>query len=239
MNYIEGLQQLPLEFQPNERLDFNLFVAGVNAECCSRVQLLVSGDANQIYVWGHSGVGKSHLLQAVCQQATQHGVRAAYLPLRQLSDHPPAVLDGLESFELLIVDDLQAIAGDQDWEQALFALYNSARDSGHRLLFAADSSPRGLMLQLPDLSSRLAWGEVYHLQALTDQEKSAALIRRAEARGIELPPEVANYLLRRTVRDMSGLMAWLDHLDQAQLAAQRRLSIPFVKTLLERSSLTS
>lgn len=235
---VDGLQQLPLEFMPSERLDFSLFVAGANDECCSRVQLLVSGGASQIYIWGGAGAGKTHLLQAVCQQAARDNVRAAYLPLRQLSGHETGLLEGLEQFELLVVDDVQAIAGDEGWEQGIFALYNSARDSGCRLLFAADSSPRGLLLQLPDLVSRLSWGEVYHLQPLSDPDKCQALIKRAEARGIELPPEVANYLLRRTVRDMGGLMAWLDHLDQAQLAAQRRLSIPFVKTLLERSNLT-
>lgn len=235
---VDGLQQLPLEFLPNERLDFSLYVAGANQECFSRVQLLANGEASQIYAWGSSGSGKSHLLQAVCQQAAQQDVRAVYLPLRQLSGHQAGLLEGLEQFDLLALDDLQVIAGDEDWEQAVFALYNSARDSGSRLLFAADSSPRGLLLQLPDLISRLSWSEIYHLQPLSDRDKCRALIKRAGARGIELPPEVANYLLRRTVRDMSGLMAWLDHLDQAQLAAQRRLSIPFVKTLLERSNLT-
>jgi len=234
-----NLQQIPLAFQAQERLDFSLFVGGANAACCQQVQWLAGQDRGQVYLWGGSGVGKTHLLQAACQDSAQRQRRPVYLPLRELSGHDPGVLDGLEDCDLIVMDDLQSIAGDADWEQSVFALYNRLRDSGRTMLFAADSSPRGLMLQLPDLSSRLGWGEVYHLQPLSDDDKCLALTRRAAARGIELPAEVANYLLRRTVRNMAGLMDWLDHLDQAQLAAQRRLSIPFVKSLLEDSGLAS
>jgi len=232
------LQQLPLEFQPRERLDFNLFIAGANSDCCQRVQAQAAGESAQVYLWGGSGAGKTHLLQAACQAAVEQARRAVYLPLRDMSGHDPRLLEGLEVFDLIVMDDMQSIAGDTDWERALFTLYNSARDSGRALLITADSSPHGLLLQLPDLASRLGWGEVYHLQPLTDEDKCLALMKRAAARGIELPAEVANYLLRRTVRNMAGLMAWLDHLDHAQLAAQRRLSIPFVKALLEDSGLT-
>jgi len=232
------LQQLPLAIRLSERLDFSLFVAGENSECCRRLQSLATGEATQVYLWGGSGAGKTHLLQATCQLADEAGRRSVYLPLRELGAHEPGLLEGLEEFDLIALDDLQSVAGDPDWEQALFALYNGARDAGRAVLIAADSSPRGVVLQLADLASRLGWGEVYRLQQLTDDDKARALMQRAEARGIELPMEVSNYLLRRTVRNMAGLMAWLDHLDTAQLAAQRRLSIPFVKVLLEESGLT-
>lgn len=231
-----GLQQMPLAIGVNERLDFSLFIAGTNSAVCVRLQTLAGADAGQVYLWGPGGSGKSHLLQATCQLAGQSGLRAAYIPLQQFmhGQQGPELLDGLDSFDLIAVDDLQVIAG-SEWEQAMFGFYNRARDAGRTLLFAADSSPRGLPLNLPDLASRLGWGEVFHLQSLGDDDKREALVRRAAARGLELPDDVANYLLRRTVRDMAGLMAWLDHLDKAQLAAQRRLSIPFVKTLLAQT----
>ncbi|MCS3903891.1 DnaA family protein [Methylohalomonas lacus] len=236
MNAPAGLQQLPLAFTLNERLDFNLFVAGDNAAVCGRLQELAAEGRGQVYLWGAPGSGRSHLLQATCQLAGQHQLRAAYVPLAQFAAHGPGLLEGLEGLDLVALDDLQTVAGQDDWEQALFGLYNSLRDAGRAFVAAADSSPRGLALELADLRSRLGWGEVFHLQPLADDDKREALVRRASARGIELPDEVAVYLLRRTVRDMAGLMAWLDHLDQAQLAAQRRLSIPFVKSLLQESA---
>ncbi len=232
MTVPSGVQQLPLAVALNERLDFSLFVDG-DSGICRHLQSLADTASGQLYLWGAPGCGKSHLLQATCQQAGQHHHRSAFIPLAQFVDHGPALLEGLEAFDLVALDDLHAIAGQSHWEQALFGLYNSIRDAGHALVMTADSSPRGLPLRLPDLGSRLGWGEVFHLQPLTDDDKRKALVRRAAARGIELPDEVATYLLRRTVRDMTGLMAWLDHLDQAQLASQRRLSIPFVKSLLQ------
>lgn len=232
MNVAADPHQLPLGFVFNERLDFNLYVATGNDAACHRLQTQAIGASGQVYLWGARGSGRSHLLQAACQLASQHRHRVAYLPLAQFAEHAPTLLDGLETFELVALDDLQAIAGRRDWEQALFALYNSIHDAGRALLVAADSSPRGLTLDLPDLVSRLSASDIFHLQSLTDDGKREALVRRAASRGIELPGEVAAYLLRRTVRDMTGIMAWLDHLDQAQLAAQRRISIPFVKSLL-------
>lgn len=231
MTVPSGVQQLPLAVALNERLDFSLFVDG-DSGICRHLQSLADTASGQVYLWGAPGSGKSHLLQATCQQAGQHDYHSSFIPLAQFVDHGPALLEGLEAFDLVALDDLHAIAGQSHWEQALFGLYNSIRDAGHALVMAADSSPRGLSLRLPDLGSRLGWGEVFHLQPLKDDDKCEALVRRAAARGIELPDEVATYLLRRTVRDMTGLMAWLDHLDQAQLASQRRLSIPFVKSLL-------
>lgn len=235
MNAPASVSQLPLGFVLNERLDFDLYVATGNEAVCRHLQTQAAAASGQVYLWGARGSGRSHLLQAACQLAGQHRHRVAYLPLAQLAEHGPALLEGLDTFEFVALDDVHTIAGQRDWEQALFVLYNRIRDAGRALLIAADSSPRGLTLDLPDLISRLSAGDIFHLQSLADDGKREALVRRAASRGIELPDEVAVYLLRRTVRDMTGLMAWLDHLDQAQLAAQRRLSIPFVKRLLQDS----
>jgi len=226
-------QQLPLAFRAGERMDLDTFVAGPNSAACEQLQRLGAGVRGRIYLWGGPASGKSHLLQAACGRVARRGQQAAYLPLAELREHGPAILDGLGCFELVALDDLQSIAGETAWEHGLFDFYNRAREADQSLLFAATNSPRGLGLRLADLASRLGWELVFHLQPLTDEHKREALIRHAEARGLELPDEVANYLLRRATRDMGGLLRWLDHIDQAQLAAQRRLSIPFIKSLLE------
>lgn len=228
------LQQLPLAFRLNERLDLDLFVAGPNATVCERLRRLAAGEPAQMYLWGGSGSGKTHLLQAACRLASQHDRRGFYVPLAGLIDREPVILEGLEEFDLVAIDDLQTVAGRMEWQRTLYDFYNRVLDHNRSLLFAAPASPRGLDLQLPDLVSRLGWGLVFHLRPLTDDQKCEALMRRAAARGLDLPDEVAAFLLRRTARDIVGLMTWLDHLDQAQLAAQRRLSIPFVKSLLKQ-----
>lgn len=225
--------QLPLALLTPERIELDLFVAGPNAGICERLRALSTGERGvSLYLWGADGTGKSHLLQATCHAAGEQGVRCAYMPLATLQQHGCAIFEGMETFDLVAVDDLQAIAGRADWEQALFHFFNRMRDRGGSLLFAATASPRGLSMQLPDLVSRLGGGLVFRLQPLSDDDRREVLVRRAAARGFELPEDVAEYLLRRKSRDVTVLIQFLDHLDAAQLAAQRRLTIPFVKTLL-------
>ena len=155
-----------------------------------------------------------------------------YLPLQELLTLAPELLEGLEQQALIAIDDVQAIAGMPQWEEALFHLYNRVRDCGHRLVVSATVAPAGLTLTLPDLTSRLGWGPVFQLAALSDTDKRAALQMRARRRGLELGNEVPEYLLRRCPRDMDSLFSLLNQLDRASLVAQRRLTIPFVRELL-------
>jgi DnaA family protein len=124
------------------------------------------------------------------------------------------------------------VLGDPDWEIALFNLYNSARQLGSHLVVAGDAAPRALAVELPDLRSRLAWGTVYQLLEGDDQEKSEILQFRARRRGLSLSTGVASYIVSRAPRAMDQLLGVLDQLDEASLAQQRALSIPFVKQAL-------
>jgi len=218
-------KQLPLRFRVREEITFDDYLSGPN---CEAVDLLHCGTEPYAYLWGAVGVGKSHLLQAACRTREA----AAYLPLGELVDHDPGVLDGLENLDLVCLDDLERVAGNETWERALCDLYNRLREAGVLLRAAGVVAPTALRLTLADLVSRLGWGPVYHLQALNDPEKATALRLRARSRGMDLPEEVARYLLRHQPRDNASLFKLLDYLDQASLAAQRRLTIPFVRTIL-------
>jgi DnaA regulatory inactivator Hda len=208
---------------------FANFLAGDNA---AALHLLQQGGEPFVYLWGGQGSGRTHLLQAACHAESARGGSPAYLPLAALARAETAVLDGLEQMSLVCLDDLQAVAGQGAWEEGLFHLYNRVRDAGGRLLAAADAGPAVLGVQLADLRSRLSWGPVFQLQSLDDAGKLAALQLRARARGMELGAEVGAYLLRRCPRDMHALFELLERLDQASLAAQRRLTIPFVRELI-------
>jgi DnaA family protein len=220
--------QLPLRIGLRDSATFANFYPGANTGAC---HVLQQSREPFIYLWGASGSGKSHLLQAACHEATADGGQAIYLPL----DEPGialSMLDGLENMALVCLDGLETVAGNREWETALFHLYNRLRDSGNRLLAAGNASPAALGLGLPDLVSRLGWGPVFQLQPLADEDKAAALRLRAINRGMEMPPEVAIYLLQRVPRDMHALFALLERLDESSLAAQRKLTIPFVRQFL-------
>lgn len=186
-----------------------------------------------VFLSGPAGAGITHLLQAACHYCGERDKRAQYLPLDELQVFDPhELLDGLESLDLVCLDNLQAVIGRQNWERALFGFFNTMRDTGRRVVMAATLGPRELPVALPDLQSRLNWGLVFQVQPLDDASKQAALQARAKARGLELTDEVAQYIMHRAPRNTHELFKTLQRLDDASLAEQRRLTIPFVKQTL-------
>lgn len=225
--------QLPLAIGLRDSATFDNFLVGANQASCHALQ---QGGDPFVYLWGASGSGKSHLLQAACHAEDEAGGRVAYLPLHEFVDYPPDLLEGMEQMSLVCVDELQCVAGHMAWQQGLFHLYNRLRDSGRRLLAAGNAAPHALGLALPDLVSRLAWGLVYRLEELDDGQKAEALRLRAGRRGMEMSAEVAAYLLAHGPRDMHRLFGLLEQIDHHSLVAQRRLTIPFVRQLLTQAS---
>ena len=192
---------------------------------------LAGGDGDSsLFLHGPADSGRTHLLQAACHAC---GGSALYLPLREMAAYPAGqVLQDAQSLALVAVDDLQAVAGDRDWELALFNLFNAAQAGGSRLVFAADGAPATLGVALADLRSRLEWGAVFRLPSLSDEQKRAIFEFRASRRGLRLGPETVDYLFRRAPRDLNSLMNLLETLDRASLTEQRALSIPFVREAL-------
>ena len=228
------ISQLTLGVGLKDETTFANYFAGPNALLLQELQKTACGEGERvIYFYGSGGQGNTHLLQACCHEAHQQGLSAVYLPLASLIDYSPDVFEGLESRQLICIDDIHKIAGKPLWEEAVFHAYNRIHDAGGQLIVTAKMAPKSLGLALPDVVSRLSWGLVYQLNALTDTEKLQALIMRAERRGMMLSEEVGKFILTHCPRHMSTLFAALDVLDKVSLATQRKLTIPFVKTVLE------
>lgn len=227
--------QLPLPFNKFDRFDFSQYRPGVNNQIVEHLVQLVSGQEHQLlFIWGEKSTGKSHLLQAACTQASSLNRNVAYIPLIQHSTLSPTLLEGLDQLDVICIDDLQEIAGDTEWELAVFNLFNLMYDSNKPMVFAANVSPKGISVKLADLKSRLAWGVTYHLKPLNEDERFQVLRQRAELRGLILSDEITTYLSRRVPRDMQTLFAFLDKLDEASLVAKKKLTIPFIRELLEQ-----
>ncbi|SDS73020.1 regulatory inactivation of DnaA Hda protein [Halopseudomonas xinjiangensis] len=227
--------QLPLGIKLRDEATFSNFHAGPNAGVVAAVRALAApGDSagSQIYLWGPAGSGRSHLLQAACHEAAAAGSLAMYLPLEEVLAHDASIFEGMEQFDLLCLDQLEVIAGDRAWEEALFHLYNRLNEHGGKLLVAATAAPRALGIELADLASRLGWGVVFQLHSLSDEDKQQMLQLRASLRGLQLSDDVARYILSRGARGMGELFEVLERLDQASLQAQHRLTIPFVKRVM-------
>ncbi len=226
------MQQLPLGVRLPDRAVFASFLLARNAEAVDYVRRLSTGqNAGAVWICGPAGSGKSHLLQAACACASET-VRAGYLPLQDLARLGVDVLEGLRQLECLCIDDLEAVIGQIDWERALFGIVRETEESATRLVVAAKSPPALLHWALPDLGSRLAASAVFQLRPLDEGEQQQALQLRARLRGFELPEETSRWLQRRFPRDMRTLYEILDTLDEAALVAQRRLTVPFIRSVL-------
>ena len=223
-------EQLPLKLALRDDCTLDTFYPGDNQQALTQIKQMAQGRGELfVYLWGREGVGRTHLLQGACYSAQRRG--AVYLSFADALQSP-RVLEGLERLELVCLDDLEKMAGLPLWEEAFFHLYNRLRAVNRRLLVAAACAPKALPVQLADLQSRLTWGITYQLQPLNDEQLLAALQLRAKERGLVLTQEVGTFLIRRCTRSMPDLYLLLEKLDKASLVAQRRLTIPFIKSVL-------
>lgn len=225
---------LPAFFAP--RATFDQFWPGGNEELIHNLRATATGSGEPLlFLWGSPESGKSHLLQAACHCAHRQGRSVSYLPMRELKPSSE-ILDGLEDQHLVAIDDIELGLGEPSLERALFSLYNALRERGHALLITAGRPPAELPTQLPDLRSRWAWGAVYRINPLNEENTLAALDLCARELGLELPHDVKRFLMVRCRRDLGFLRRLLAELDRASLAAQRKLTIPFIKGILEQQT---
>jgi DnaA family protein len=226
------MQQLPLGVRLPDRAVFASFLPARNEQAVEHLrQAAAARLAGTTWLCGPHGAGKTHLLQAVCAQASTT-MTAGYVPLQELARLGVEVLDGLRQLDCLCLDDVDAVVGQMDWERTLFGVFREIEDSGGRLIVTAQTPPALLQWALPDLGSRLAASAVFQLRVLDELEQQAALQLRARLRGFELPEETSRWLQRRYPRDMRKLYELLDTLDDASLVAQRRLTVPFIREVL-------
>ena len=226
--YTDMPQQLILDLLPASAPSLENFVAGRNAAALDALRQCTPGRA--VYVWGPNGVGRTHLLQAVCRahEGRYHGATSAAADLQEL-----ATGDNIGT-RVVAVDDVQQL--DAAGQAAVFALYNRWRESASTakaftIVVAGDRAPLTMEVR-EDLRTRLGWDLVFRLEQLSDEERAQALSSRAAERGQVLTPEVITWLLTHHERDMSRLTALVDALDRYSLARHRPVTLPLLKDLL-------
>ncbi|MDC9728983.1 MAG: DnaA regulatory inactivator Hda [Methyloprofundus sp.] len=225
-------EQLTLQFENNAEQSFASFYTGDNLELISHLKNIVNNSGEQqLFIWGDKGSGKSHLLHASCQEAHNNGFTAFYLNLANPSSEP-SILEGLESFDLVCLDNIQSCSNNKEWELGLFNFYNRQRANDRRLLISGDCPPKFLMIQLPDLKTRLNWGLTLKIQELSDENLIAAFTCKAKYIGLDISPTVGEFIKKNYSRDAANLWLLLPKLEQATLVAKRKLSIPFLKNIL-------
>lgn len=220
------MRQLLLEWGAAKPQTLDSFVVGKNQELTALLQLIsehaaTTLDKRFVMIWGENGSGKSHLLHSL---AAAGGAR--YLPGQSAASDFEFAADT----HLYLLDDCESLSDEA--QIAAFALFNQVRESGGVMVAAATLPPAQLVLR-EDLRTRLAWGLVYQLHSLSDEEKIAALTLSAQARGLSLSVGVIPYLLTHYRRDMQSLSAMLDALDRYSLETKRPITMPLMRELLQ------
>ena len=251
---MKNTSQLALSVQLPDDETFDSYLSESNSTVVSQLALFIENTAientaiestaiektarsqlNQpksFYLFGLTGVGKSHLLHACSAYASQLHKTSVCLSCAELLQLSVEVLDGLEQIDVICLDDIQLLAGNTLWQQAIFDLYNRVLEQNNCLLVSGNQSVGQLGITLPDLNSRLSWGLTEQLKPLNDAEKVTALQFRASQRGLLLSDDAANFLLNRMSREMANLINSLDILDKASIREQRKITIPFIKDVL-------
>ena len=225
--------QIPLQLEPRRDSRFEGFVTGPNHALVEALKHMPDEPGSSIFLFGGEGSGKTHLLNALCHQTRERQGRAFYLTLKRLPKDAIASLQGLEKLDLVCVDDLHLIAGDEAWEEALFHCFNRVREANGRLLVSSRKRLSALNLGLPDLASRLAWGLRLPLMPLEDHDKLAVINLHSNALGFSLPEDVQQYLLKHHDRSMAALIQTVENLHQAALTNKRRITVPLAREVLK------
>lgn len=224
------MKQLALALSSRPEPTFGSFVVGRNAELVAMLRAVAAGTTQDrfVYVWGVPGSGRTHLMSAATTAAAEAG-RTMHL-LR--SPVEAAAIDAFGAQSHIAMDDVDRL--DAEAQVALFALYNRIRDGGVGVMLTAGSAaPAGLGVR-PDLATRLGWGLVYEVHALSDDEKAQAMRSHASARGFRLTPEVEEYVLRHAPRDLHTLLALIERIDRYSLEERRPVTVPLAREVLQQ-----
>jgi DnaA family protein len=228
-----SLPQLTLALFDDPYPDLADYIPGPNTLVLTALGVWAAGGGPWcVLLSGAPGSGKSHLIQGALRAVDEGRERTMYVPLGDVLEYGPALLDGLDAIDFLAIDDIDAGAGDPAWERGLFDLFNRLHAAECHLLISASTGPRGFRFALPDLSSRLSSALSYKLAELDDDDKQTLLQRRAARRGLSMPAPVARYLISRLRRDMHALNEIFERIDAASLSSGRELTIPFVRDVL-------
>jgi DnaA family protein len=225
--------QIPLQLEPPRPDRFEDFVAGPNQHALGAVQHLLDEPGASLFLSGPEGSGKSHLLNALCHAAREREMAAFYIALKRLPEEAAAGLEGLQVLDLVCVDDIDRVAGNPAWEQALFRCFNEVRAAEGRLIIASRQPLASLEFGLPDLASRLAWGVRLNLQIPDDAGKLEIMRQRARTLYIEIPDDVQSYVLKHGRRDMASLLGIVEKLKDAAFAGKRKITVPLAREVIK------
>ncbi|MBI4366046.1 MAG: chromosomal replication initiator protein DnaA, partial [Deltaproteobacteria bacterium] len=220
---VTSVVRAPIAEPLNPRYNFARFVVGANSQfahaACKSVADLPGGHYNPLFIYGGVGLGKTHLLNAVglALQERHPDLRILYIGSERFVNE---LINSIrydkmgdfrrkyrESCDVLLIDDIQFIAGKERTQEEFFHTFNTLYDSQRQIIVTSDKFPKDMNGLEERLRSRFEWGLIADIQPPDLETRVAILRKKADADRIVLPDEVANYLaqqIRSNVRELEG-----------------------------------
>ena len=220
------MNQLGLPISLDSKMLLDNFVS--NKELLEFIdQFYEKKNSIEIYVYGHQGLGKTHVLQGAVLKALSYNQNAIYIDCND--SLPEHMLDSIDQLNLISLDNVDVIKNDN--QDFFFDLYNRARQAKVSILVSGPSMPADLSV-MKDLKTRLSLAAVYKLEELNDELTMSVLNNQMSERNITIDSKVYEYLFKYYSRDVKILLSAMDQLDRASLQSKKAISIPFVKKML-------
>ena len=223
-------QQLTFPWSAKPKLIFRDFYT--NKENLNLVNDLKEQEAGDIIIQANSNLGKSHLLQSVCNYYNEIGKSSFYLPIKTALDYEPSVLDSIHEIDLICIDDIDFLAKNDNWERAIFNLINQCQQSTSRIIFSLSVSIDRAGFNLPDLISRLNKLLKYNVANLENEDIEGAISLIIEHNSINIGDKEINYILNHAKRDIAYLKQILFKLDEYSLSTKKKITIPLIKEII-------
>jgi DnaA family protein len=229
-----AVMQLPLSINVSPKQDFASFIVGSDIPVCHTLENIHATNIPIVFISGPTGSGKSHLLNAVClAQPADYPFMfldaATLAPYFQEPGDATEVLNGLESNHLICIDNVDSLLPNPHWQFALFDLINRVLEQGHSIILTSKKRYDDQNFTLPDLRSRLVWGETYHLAPLDDTQIQGALSQYIESKQVKFQDQSLTYLLNHFPRDIKTLKSYIDEIDMHALSHKKAITIPLIK----------
>ena len=198
--------------------------------------LLENSVSNLFYLWGLAGVGKSYLMQALHREFINRDMKTLHLSFDDNRITSPDIFKNLGTLEVLLIEKIDQLPQETDWETALFSLINEALSSKTKIYLSSNVVSKDLKIELMDLKSRLSYFTAIEIPEITDEEKKEALSQSSKRKGIHLDEKTISYIVSHTSRSLSDLLKLINELDIYSLKKKRKVTPSLVRELLQTKS---
>ena len=232
----ESPDQLSLNIKLDDSVSLDKFIeCDSNIDCLNFLRNTLKEDSisNLFYIWGREGVGKSYIMQALNREFIYLHKRTFDLCLKDKRVSSHEILQNLESLDVILIENIDSLPKDEEWETQIFSLINNALTSKIKIYLSSCTVSKDLQISLKDLQSRLSYFTAIEIPEISNEEKLDALSQSSARKGFDLDTKTKEFIINNTSRGLSDLLQFLNDLDAYSLKKKKRVTPSLIRQLLK------